>query len=144
MQAHDKSKGVVIAFKGRLYEDRFYTHNGRYQVMVKRTSMYGVEIGLVDTFEENSFLTVRTVIDGTDTSSSATCKGNNPIYIRTEMGRYSDVVFICLAKSHDTEELIMFAFRRTEGTFDTLQLNVVETSADKQPDVSAFIYQGRA
>lgn len=144
MQAHDKSKGVNICFTGNLNEDRFYTHSGRYEVMVKRTSMYGVEIGLVDTFEENSFLTVRTVIEGTDSSSSATCKGNNPIYIRTEMGRYSDVVFICLAKAANTEELIMFAFRRAEGTFNTVQLTVVEIDGDKKVDIRDFMPQGRA
>lgn len=132
-----------VLFDGAIHEERFYTYAGRYEIMVKRTSFFKVEFGIVDTFEGSFMLTVRSQVGGSDVTTSSIAKGNTPVYVTTAMDKYSDKIVLCYAKDKKPDDVVMFTFSRQMIT-NHMQLDIYLSTPEKPVDLSGFIHQGRA
>ena len=71
----------VVAFEGKIGEERFFNYDDEFSIMVKRKGLYDIEVGIIPMLNEKYTSTVKIMCGGSTTDISMVTTNDAPVHV---------------------------------------------------------------
>ena len=132
----------VVAFEGKIGEERFFNYDDEFSIMVKRKGLYDIEVGIIPMLNEKYTSTVKIMCGGSTTDISMVTTNDAPVHVNWAMSTIVDRIVVGFIRKYGTST-VLFAFRRQQFSLNVF-MDVFVFNDDKPVDMSAFFVQGTA